>query len=150
MRSHITLIRAVGSEFVLRKLKGFAVIGAVLFLISIMISLYLTTIHIWWWLLAVPVIMTMIFGTISLWVAFAVVQVLRPRMTSIQKGAVVTFVDKLERVADHAQTPMFLIVFRVLRDVIRPRSKTFIELAVEDSASLHTDVRKLENLFREG
>lgn len=149
MKTHITVTRAISSEFALRKVRQLAIMTAIILFTAVCISLWLTTVHVWWWLLAAPVIILSVLATGAIFVAIIVIRVLRPRMVGTQKAETAKFVDKLERVADHLQTPMFLIVFRVVRDILRPRGQTFVQLATEDSTSLHTDLRTLQKLFKE-
>lgn len=148
MVAHTKLVRAISSEFVARKLRVIASVIALSLLAAVSMSLWLTTVNVWWWLLAAPVIMCTLLIAGALCVALAMVKMLRPTMTHDQKSGTIHFVDKLERVAEHVQTPTFILIFRVLRDMIRPRGRTFIESAAEDSTTLHTDLAKLERLFQ--
>jgi len=72
---------------------------------------------------------------------------LEPRQTVDQKRAVESFVDKMERVSEHLQTPQLVIVFRVLRDMFRPRQDSFIKRVAEDSKTLAPDFKRLQALF---
>ncbi|CAN5173452.1 hypothetical protein BH09PAT3_BH09PAT3_5330 [soil metagenome] len=147
MQSQITLIRAIGSEFIARKLKSTAMLIGVVMTIAVVLVLWLTTISAWWWLLAVPVISTAILALGAYCVGMFIVKLVRPNLTAKQKTSVHEFVDKLERVADNLQTPMFIIVFRVIRDVIRPRDTSFIRDVATDSTTLHSDFMALQRDF---
>lgn len=76
------------------------------------------------------------------------IQIAIPAMTKVQKNGVKDFVDKLERVAENIQTPPFMILFRIVRDTIRPRDKTFIQSVAEETASLSPDFLALQKLFK--
>lgn len=149
MRVKAALIRAIGSEFLARKVRSLALIVVIASVLLLSLAIWLTTVNVWWWLLAAPVIGTVIAGAFGLGVALLAIRLLRPPLTAPQRDGVREFVDKLERITEHVQTPMFLIVFRVIRDSLWPRGKTFLESAAEDSTSLHTDIAKLERLFKE-
>lgn len=147
MKAQVTLIRAVGSEFVARKLRSTALTMGILAVIVLMVSLWLTTLSAWWWLLATVVIAAVILLVLTYLLAAFVIKRLRPELTKTQRTGVRDFVDKLERVADSLGTPVFMIVFRVLRDMKWPRQPNYIQTVAADSTSLHTDLAKLSKLF---
>ena len=126
MRPQIDLIRAIGSEFAIRKLRGIMLVFGLVSLALAAGLIWLTTLNAWWWLLAVPALMAVLLGTAILLITRLTVKALRPQMTKTQKKAVSGFVSKLERTADNLQTPLFIIVYRIVRDVVRPRGKSFI------------------------
>lgn len=96
-----------------------------------------------------PVIVLAILGVVAYISARAVTKRLRPELTKAQASDVVAFVDKLERVASNLQTPMFMIIFHVMRDVVLPRKNTFIGTAANDSVSLREDFLKLQKNFNQ-
>lgn len=147
MKAQVKLIRAVGSEFVGRKLRSTALTVGILAGIALVVSLWLTTLSAWWWLLATVVIAAVILLVLTYLLAAFLVKRLRPDLTNTQKTGVRDFVDKLERVADSLGTPMFMIVFRVLRDTIRSRQPTYIQTVAADGTTLHTDLAQLSKLF---
>ena len=147
MHGQIKLVRAVGSEFVARKLRSTALTVGVLAVIALIASLWLTTLSAWWWLLASVVIAADILLVLAYLLAAFVVGRLRPELSKAQATGVREFVDKLERVADSLGTPMFIIIFRVVRDTIWPRQPNYIQTVARDGTSLHTDLGKLQKLF---
>lgn len=149
MKTQINLIRAIGSEFAGRKLKLILLIFGILALIALIGAIWLTTLSAWWWLLAVPVIIVVVLGILAGLVASLLVTMLRPSLTKPQKAGVKKFVDKLERVAETIQTPMFILVFRVVRDSVRPGGTTFIQSTAEDSTTLHKDFLELQRDFKQ-
>jgi hypothetical protein len=147
MNARIRLTRAIGNEFLVRKLKSIVLLYAAISIVVVGIAIWLTTVSIWWWFLAAPVLGAALLGVIVLVVASWLLRLVAPQLTVKQNEAVIGFVDKLERVAENLQTPMFIIVFRVVRDVVRPREQTFIQTVAQDSTTLHTDFAKLQKLF---
>lgn len=147
MKVPLTLIRAIGSEFVARKLKTVMLIFGAAAAIILAGAIWLTTMDVWWWLLTGPVMLLVLAGTIVCTAAVLVVRIVRPVLTQDQAGGVSEFVDKFERIADSIQTPMPLIVLKVGLDVLRPRRTSFIQTAVDDSASLEGDLRRLFRLI---
>lgn len=147
MQSEVKLVRAISSEFAVRKLKSVALVMGILALVAVAAAIWLTTISAWWWLAAAPVIICALCGIMTFLAARMIIKKLRPDLTKTQASAVTGFVDKLERVADNLQTPMFIIVFRMVRDVVRPQDKAFIRTVAEDSTTLHKDLMELQKNF---
>lgn len=147
MTSHVTPIRAIGGEFLRRKWKGILTLFTLVSLALSIGCVWLITISAWWWLFAVPVFSAVILGIFGLLIARLVIGIITPKLSRPQQSAVADFVDKLERVAERAQTPPFWIVFKVIRDVIWPRNTTFIQDMAQDSTSLKSDYEKLLKVF---
>jgi len=147
MDANIRVIRAVGSEFARRKLRPFIVVYLLAASLSVLGGVWLTTVNSWWWLLAAPVIALAVAGLGVLLGIRWLIKRIAPKLTKAQKSGVNQFVDKLERVAENLQTPMFLVVFRVVRDVLWPRKEAFIKTVANDSTSLHKDLSGLIQMF---
>ena len=147
MDNNIQLIRAIGSEFVLRKYRSLIAVLFILIVLLVGGAIYLTTLSAWWWLLAVPVIGGSILLVIIAILAGFVVMLLRPSITKMQRSSVADFVDKLERVADGLQTPPFIVLFRVVKDVVRPGKTPFLQSMAQDSTSLKSDYITLQRSF---
>lgn len=146
--THIKVTRAVGSEFVRRKLSGVTTIIAILSALFLGLGIWLTTISTWWWILLVIIIAWILLGTILLVIAWFAVRILRPQMNMDQRSGVNSFVDKIERVSETVQITPFMIFFRILKDMLFPSEKPFIRQISDDSTSLHSDYRGLANLFK--
>lgn len=147
MTAHVTPIRAIGGEFLRRKWKGILTLFTLVGVAIAIGCIWLITISAWWWLLAFPVFSAIIIGILALLIARVIIGIITPQLTRPQHTAVTDFVDKLERVAERAQTPPFWIAFKVIRDVIRPRDTTFIQEMTQDSTTLHTDYKELLKQF---
>ena len=148
MNTSVPVVRAIGSEFAQRKLNSLIIIYAIVVSLLMVGAVWLTTINVWWWLLAVPVIVLALAGFVALLAVRLLIRFIRPELNKVQKKAVKDFVDKLERVAENLQTPMFVIVFRVVRDMLLPRKETFIKTVASDSTSLHKDFSNLVQDFK--
>ena len=146
--AHIKTTRAVGSEFVKRKLKGIAIIILILSALFLGLGIWLTTISAWWWVLLVIFIAWVLLGLILLAIAWFAVKLLRPQMTADQRHAVNDFVDKIERVSETIQITPFMIFFKILKDMLFPPERPFIKQIAHDSTSLHSDYLELTNLFK--
>jgi hypothetical protein len=147
MNPAIAVVRAIGVEFGRRKLRPLLIIGLVVAVVLLAFGGWLTTVNVWWWLLETAFI---IYALLLLVVVIAVQFALRlaePHQNGDQRQAVRHFVDKLERVAENLQTPQPVIIFRVIRDTLRPRKDNFIETVSRDSKSLAPDFAKLLKHF---
>lgn len=147
VNAHVATSRAVGSEFVRRKLSGITLLIAVLFALFLGLGIWLTTISSWWWILVVVIIAWMILGIILLTIAWVAVKILRPQMSASQKRAVADFVDKIERVSESVQITPFMIFFRILKDMLFPSDEPFVRQIASDSTTLHSDYMALSKLF---
>lgn len=147
MTTHVNPIRAIGGEFLRRKWKGILMLFTLVSAAFVIGCLWLISMSVWWWLLAFPVFSAIIIGILTLLIARFIIGMITPQLTQPQHTAVTDFVDKLERVAERAQTPPFWIAFKVIRDVIRPRDTTFIQEMTQDSTTLHTDYKELLKQF---
>jgi flagellar biosynthesis protein FlhB len=147
MKSDMNLIRAIGSEFVLRKFKSLLVPFVIAVTILLGVVIYLATLNAWWLIIALPIGLLTIVGSIVLVGIYMLMSAIRPQLSKTQKGQVSDFVDKMERVAEHVQTPLPVIIFRIVIDSIRKPQKTFIHAMAEDSTTLHSDYLQLRRNF---
>lgn len=144
---NIQLIRAISAEFVRRKLQSITILVAIVVALLLAGVIYLTTVSVWWWIVAVPIFALSMVVIIVLTVAHVLSRLFKPQVSKGQTKAVSNFVDKLERVAEHIQTPMPFIIFNIARDMVWPRTPTFIQQVVGDSTTLHKDIAQLERDF---
>jgi len=148
MNPTITVIRCVGAEFATRLFYPVAVISAILCALLVTGVLLLATLSQWWLLLLIPVVMLVcvVFGVML--ITGLVIRTVRPFQTKVQRLAVKSFVDKLQRVSDAVQTPKFILLFRIVRDIAAPRKDGFIGSMTDDTVSLKRDFQALQKLFR--
>jgi hypothetical protein len=77
-------------------------------------------------------------------------RLLRPDLTASQHQAVGAFVDKLERTSENLQTPQPVIIFRVVRDIVRRNGEqSFIASLSRDTRSLAPDFIELQKSFKQ-
>lgn len=101
----------------------------------------------WWWLLAI--VPTMIFVVaLLLWlIAFFISKRMAPSMTREQRRIAKRFVGHTGKAAEHLGTPRFILVFRILRDLVFPSSTT--QSFLGEVSSLPGDLRRdFEQLHR--
>lgn len=147
MTIQLQLIRAISGEFIVRKFMPIVLLFAIVSILALGGAIWLTTISAWWWLLAIPVIGFVLLGIVACVAARVIIGFIRPKLTKLQSTNVAQFVDKLERIAENLQTPMFIIVYRVIRDVIRPHDPSFVQTMIGDSTSLRKDLADLQRDF---
>jgi MFS family permease len=143
MKPVITVIRAIGAEFARRALRPLMIIGAIVAIVLLAIGGWLTTQNAWWWLLEAVFICGALLFVFLIVAVKLILNRIEPLLTKTQRHAVGAFVDKLERVAEHIQTPQIVILYYVIRDTIRPRPGNFIETVSRDSKTLAPDFAKL-------
>ena len=148
MSATITTIRAIGAEFAIRLFIPIVVISTILAALLVIGVVSLSTLSEWWLLLLIPVIILISVTIGVLAISWLVVRTVRPVQTRPQLLGVKTFVDKLQRVSEAAQTPKVVLLFRIIRDIASPSKSGFIGTLTEDTSSLTRDFRDLKNLFQ--
>lgn len=148
MKPFVTTVRAIGSEYAARTVRALVPTFGIGAVVVTGILVWLLHFSLWWLVLAVPVLVAIAAGIGLLLAATFVVRLATPRLSPSQQTATKDFVDKLQRVTESVGTPVFLVMFRVVRDVVRPRETGFISQLAHDSTSLHTDFLRLQELFR--
>lgn len=142
-----TCVRAIGSEFARRTLRPLTLIGGLAAGVLVGLGGWLTTYSPWWWFLEAPLILAALGFVILVMVAWTVIRLARPDQSADQSLAVSDYVDKLQRVAENLQTPQLVILYYVVRDVVRPRADSFIETVSHDSKTLAPDFASLVRRF---
>ena len=147
MKPKPIVARAVGTEFLRRKFTSVALMITLFMLVILAIAVWLSTYSEWWWLFTIPLIILGVTGAAVLLLIKRLITKLSPTLTKQQLNDVKAFVDKLARLAEHLQTPMFIIVIKVAIDLIHPLGTPFIESVTSDSTTLHKDFLALERNF---
>jgi len=137
----------VSAEFAWRLLKPMLVFGAVLAALLLFIGGWLTAQHALWWILEFVFITSTIFFAVLAVITISILNRFKPEQTPTQKKAVADFADKLQRVADTIGISRFVLLFRIVREVVRPPEQSFIKQIAHDSTTLHTDFIKLQKQF---
>lgn len=139
--------RAIGSEFLRRRLLPLAVMLGMVLVVANGFGIWAVSRNAWWWVFESLVLL---FSLLCLAGAVMVARVVRRIDTAHspeQRRSVKAFVDKLQLVAEHVQTPQPVIIFRVVLDVVRARKPGFISEMASASKSLAPDYAKLRTMF---
>lgn len=103
----------------------------------------------WWWLLAmIPTLLFLI--VLTLWIIARIIAVrIAPIMNKTQRKAARAFVDKIDKATEHLGTPKFVVLYRIIKDVvIRPTSgKTYIGEISQEPGEMRRAFDHLRSLF---
>jgi hypothetical protein len=103
-----------------------------------------------WWLILFAVFIIAVSVVLGvLMVVRLVIKSVTPVQSREQRRQTKAFVDKLQRLSDAAQTPKFILLFRIVRDIAAPRANGFIGTISNDTVSLKRDFVTLSKTFKE-
>lgn len=150
MDKTVLAVRAITSEYAKRWLWLPFAIGTFGYLfIMIIIGWVAAVADPWWWLLGIiPTILFLI--ALTIWIASRlIIARVAPVTNSAQRKAARRFIDRIDKVAEHAATPKFVIMYRILKDVIiRPTSsKTYIGEIAQEPGEMRRAFDDLRSLF---
>lgn len=148
MKTHVFTARAIASEFALSFIKPVTAVLAVILIAVILVAWFLSVqFSAWWWLLALPFgIIGTLLGS-ALLVAWAIVLVIRPNLTSVQRRAVRDFMDKVSGLNEAARTPYPLLVARIALDFVIHRDGRYVRGLISDSKSLKGEYQAIQKYF---
>jgi multisubunit Na+/H+ antiporter MnhC subunit len=144
----LTALRAIGAEFAMRIYRPLALQAAIILGVLLSVSIWLTTLSAWWWILAGLVIMSSLVAAMTLIITRLIIRAVMPEQTPEQNRQVRTFVDKLEHVSAVTQTPYVLLLLKLTRDISRPREESFIVTLVGETKSLKDEYIKIGKQMR--
>jgi membrane protein implicated in regulation of membrane protease activity len=147
MKPSILAIRSIGAEYANRIYVVVAILFALSAVVSLGLSIWLTTLSNWWWILVAILIIALSVALGVLIIVKLVIRTVRPQLTRSQKQQTKKLVDKLERLSETAQTPKFFLLFRIVRDIAAPRDNGFIANISNDTSSLKADFVALSKTF---
>lgn len=149
MQPTIQAVRAIAGRFALQVYVPITVIISVVVVGLIMLSVWFTTLSAWWWLLfGVVVLLGLIVGLVLLFV-WVIISVVTPPQTVSVKRKVKSFVEKISHLSEVMQTPKFILLFRLVRDTLRPRKNSYIASVSNASKTLREDFEAVIEAFRQ-
>lgn len=150
MSPTILAIRAVTSTYAQGLLWLPLFIGCAIYaVIMVIIGLVAYASSAWWWLLAIgPTIIFLVALTIWI-VVYLFAKGIAPPMNKRQRKATKQFVGRLSTAAEHLATPKFVLIFRVIRDMMmRPTSdRTLIGTLAHEPGEMRREFEELRKLF---
>ena len=150
MSSIVSAVRAVTAEYAKQILWPllFIGIGAYAFVMALVIWIAVA-VSPWWMLLGtLPTILFCV--ALAIWIGVRVTASrLSPDMNKEQKAATKKVVKRVGAVAEQIGTPRFILIFRIVRDVVfPPKSKqSLISELAETPGQLHREFEELRKLF---
>ena len=150
MESTILAIRAVTSVYARGLLWPILWVSiAVYVLIMGLIGWVAYAVSNWWWLMGIGPTLLFIVALVAWVTVYLLAKRLSPPLNRRQRVATKKFVNHLGRVAEHMALPRFVIIFRIIKDVLtRPTSgRTFIGEIAQEPGEMRRDFDDLRNLF---
>lgn len=150
MNPTVLAVRAITTTYAQTILKPLLFIGIGIYVTVLLLIAWIASVaSAWWWLLAV--IPTVIFFVaLLLWtLAFLLSKRLAPRMDREQRKTARKFVGHIGTAAEHLGTPRFILVFRVLRDLMFPpvNNQSFLGEVSSLPGELRRDFEALRRSF---
>ncbi|RYX79421.1 hypothetical protein EON76_01735 [bacterium] len=150
MDSTILAIRAITSLYVKRLLLPILVIGLGVYVVIIGLIWWIAaSVSNWWWLLATVPTVVLLIG-LAIWVVVRIlVGRIAPPMNKPQTVAANKFIKRIDGVAERIGTPKFVVIYRVIKDVLfRPISgKTYIGEIASEPGEARREFDELRSLF---
>lgn len=141
-------IRSICAEFALRLYVPIVITAsAVIFVLVIACGYLVTAVSAWWWLLFAPFILLIGIFIMTTIICRIIIGVLQPAQNHEQKKLVKQFVDTLQETSEMAQTPKFIVFFRLVKDIVRPNQQNLIGEFTSKAGSLKTMLKAIVASF---
>lgn len=151
MNATILAIRAITSVYAQQLLMPILWIGLGIYAFVMAIIIWIAYVASPWWLLLALMPTALIIVGVLLWaIVWGLSKRLSPPLDKKKRQATKKFVSHIGRVAEQIGTPKFVLVFRVIRDVLSAptnSSQTFIGEIASTPGEMHRDFEKLRELF---
>ena len=134
-------VRAVSAEFAQRLFIPVVVITGIVLLALLIVVVWLVTASPWWWLLLAPLILVTVIVVFAVALTRIAIVFLRPQQTKQQRKTVKGFVDALQAASETIQTPKFILLFYVARDVLFPSKESFVSKVSSNASSLQSGLK---------
>lgn len=144
----VLAIRAVSAEFARRVYVPVVCIVGAIALALIIVLIWLTTLSGWWWLLLAPVIIGTLAGAIVALVSGFIIKLVNPAQNKEQRGLVTSLVDEIQKTSEVVQTPKFVILFRLVKDIAFPGKESYISELTTTAVSLKNGMQKIIASFQ--
>lgn len=143
----ILATRSISSEFIRREYTTVLWIVGLVFVGLHLLGVWLISQSSWWWILEIFLIFLTAIAAALAALVFFLVKKLRPRQSLKQRKMVRSFVDSLQEFSETAQTPKFLLIFRLIKDAIFPSPDSLVKQLASKSTALRPDFQKIVQLF---
>lgn len=150
MNKTLLAIRAITSEYARQILRPLLWIGVGIYAAIMAVIIWIAyEASPWWLLLAILPTILIIVGLLLWAIVWGLAGQLSPPLNKQQRKATKKFVAHIGRVAENIGTPKFVLMFRVIKDVVFPpqTSQTFIGEIAHTPGEMRRDFEKLRDLF---
>lgn len=147
IRPSLLATRSIAAEFAQRIYLSVVVTFSVTAVVLLAVSIFLVTISTWWVILLSLLSIGIVVATASLGIAGLIIKRLAPAQSKSQQQLTKSLVDKLLRVAEVSGTPKFILLFRVIKDVLAPSDRAYVVGLSNDTMSLKRDFVALKDSF---
>ena len=150
MSSTVQAVRAVTSEYAKQLLRPILFIGVGVYALAMAIVIWIAYAASPWWLLLAFLPTTLFCVGLAIWIGVRVTAGrLAPEMNKQQKNATKKVVKSLGSVAEQLGTPRFILIFRIIKDVVFPPSskQTLIGELATTPGQLHRSFEELRKMF---
>lgn len=150
MGSTVQAARAVTSEYARQLLRPLLWIGIGVYAFVAAIVIWIAYAASPWWLLLGIIPTTLFCVGLAIWIGvFVTAGRLAPDMNREQRKATKQVVKQVGAVAERIGTPKFILLFKIVRDVVFPprTGQTLIGELADTPGQLHRDFEALRKLF---
>ncbi len=144
----VTAVRAIATEFARRLFIPILVIFCIGAIFAIILTTWLVILNAWWFLLLVPLVVVSLVCSVVLLAVGLAIRFLTPTQSVSQRTSVRGFVDSLEGVSEVVQTPKVFILFRLVKDIVRPSKQSFVSSITTNVTSLKPAFKNIIDSFR--
>lgn len=150
MGSTVSAVRAVTAEYAKQILRPLLFIGSGVYAVVMALVIWIAVaVNPWWMLLGtLPTILFCV--ALAIWIGVrTAASRLSPDMNKAQKAATKKVVARVSTVAEQIGTPRFLLIFRIVKDVVFPpkSNRSFIGELADTPSGLKKDFDALRALF---
>ncbi len=147
MQPLILATRSIAAEFFMRIFIPVLIITIVICIGLLGFSVRLTELSAWWWILFAVLLLWTLIATVVLVILGAIIRRVTPKRTKEQTAQTKALVDKLQRLAEVTSTPRFVLLYRIVKDSLRPSERSYLVSLTNEAGSLRADFDALKQSF---
>jgi len=148
LKPALLAIRSIAAEFARRLYFPVVIIFSIIAAALLGLSIWLITISPWWTILLVLVFIAILVVSALLLIGYVIIKRVAPTQSKPQKQQTKELVEKLLRLAEVTGTPKFILLFFVIKDVVKPSENGYIASISSDTVALKGDFISLKDSFK--
>lgn len=149
MKPRIQALRAISSEYAATVINPILYIVTAVCVVVLALLLFLVIkVSLRWLILFVPMVgFSLLITSVSSFVLI-IAKSVAPNMNQEQQAAVTAYVSNMKEVSDGIQTPQFMIIFYIAKDLFTKKWETgFVQSLTKNSVRLKQDFESLVATF---